>query len=66
MSAKRKKMWYNHCVKDEKGHEWYVSQTEHPFLTGWTCENCGTHTFTYDGRMPEDKPHSDVECVKNG
>jgi hypothetical protein len=50
-------------IKDSQGHEWYVSGTEHPFLMGWTCENCGCWTYTQDGLMPAEEPHSNKACI---
>ena len=50
-------------MKDAQGHDWEVEQTEHPFLTGWKCENCGRRTFTYDGRIPADEPELQEACT---
>ncbi len=50
-------------MRDEQGHDWQVSQTEHPFLTGWVCSRCKRTTTTRDGLIPADEPSSTGPCV---
>jgi len=50
-------------MKDAQGHDWQVDQTDHPFLTGWKCQNCARKTFTHDGWIPADEPKSPEPCV---
>jgi len=44
---------------DNYSHEWQVSETEHPFMTGYTCRKCDAKC----GVLDTEKPYSDAECI---
>ena len=41
-------------------HKWRNTMSEHPWLTQYTCENCGRFCDTQDGT--NERPHSNFPC----
>lgn len=50
-------------MKDSNGHDWSVSVTEHPFLTGWKCGTCNRYCYTQDGLIPAEEPKHKEFCT---
>lgn len=48
-------------TNDPQGHNWRVSESGHPFMTGWTCRNCKKGTTTYD--ESGDDPRLNEPCI---